>query len=129
MQQLGLFDTLRTPPVRVRVEPHGDVLSAELEPDFTFTLPHPRMAWHRAEIEIHRHANGLWMWSISSMADMSGGGYRVGPKWGKFAETREDALFYACEEMLQRLGEKITSDVHLIRNWVLALRDDARAFR
>jgi hypothetical protein len=31
------------------------------DPDFTFRLPHPRMARDRAEVEIHRHDNGLWM--------------------------------------------------------------------
>lgn len=129
MQQLGLFDSVRMPPVRVSVDRDGAVLHYELEPDFTFRLKHPRMAWHRAEIEIHRHHDGLWMWSTKHSADMGGGGYRVGAKWGKFAETREDALFYACEEMLQRIGDKSTPDLQLIRKWVLALKDDTRAFR
>ena len=127
--QLGLFDTLRRPPVHVAVEADGPVLNAELDPDFTFRLPHPRMAWDRAEIEIHRHENGLWMWSTSHMADMSGSCYRVGAKWGRFAETREDALFYACEELERHLKGKDTADVILIRKWVAALKDDARAFQ
>lgn len=129
MQQLGLFDALRAPPVRVPVDADGPVLDAKLDPDFTFTLPHPRMAWHRAEIEVHQHTNGLWMWSTSFTADMCGGGYRVGAKWGKFAQSRDDALFYACEELQQRLEGKDTPDVVLIRRWMQGLKDDARAFQ
>lgn len=127
MQQLGLFDALRRPPVRIAVDADGPVVRDD--PDFTFRLPHPRMAWDRAEIKIHRHTDGLWMWSTSHHADMGGGGYRVGAKWGKFAETREDALFYACEELERHLGDRDTADVALIRKWVLALKDDARAFQ
>lgn len=128
MQQLGLFDVMRAPAVRIPVDADGPVLNAEIEPDFVFRLPHPRMAWDRAEIEIHRHSNGLWMWSTSYSADWCGHGYRVGAKWGNFAENREDALFYACEELERSLQGKETHDVLLIQKWVLALKDDARAF-
>jgi hypothetical protein len=69
------------------------------------------------------------MWSTSHHVDMGGGGYRVGAKWGKFAETREDALFYACEELEGKLAGKDTADILLIRRWVAALKDDARAFQ
>lgn len=124
--QLNLFDALRSPPVRVPVDPDGPVIKTD--PDFTFRLPHPRMAWDRADIEIHRHDNGLWMWSTSYMADMGGGGYRVGEKWGKFAATREDALFYACEELERRLDGQDTQDATLIRNWVFAIKNDPGAF-
>lgn len=127
MQQLGLFDIQRLPPVRVSIRGDGPVVQDE--PDFTFRLKHPRYAWDRAEIEVHRHDDGLWMWSTSYNADMGGGGYRVGSKWGKFAETREDALFYACEELEAKLAGRDTADVLLIRKWVAALKDDARAFQ
>jgi hypothetical protein len=60
---------------------------------------------------------------------MGGGGYRVGAKWGKFAETRDDALFYACEELERRIVGRDTPDVMLIRKRVAALKDDARAFQ
>ena len=125
--QLGLFDTLRQPAIHLPVDRDGPVLRTE--PDFTFRLEHPRLAWDRARIEIHRHVDGLWMWSTDHMADMSGGGYRVGAKWGNFAETREDALFYACEELDRRLGDKGGADSALIRKWLAVLRDDARAFQ
>lgn len=126
MQQLGLFDAVRMPPVRVAVERDGPVL--QTDPDFTFRLPHPRYAWDRAEIEVHRHIDGLWMWSASYNADLGGSGYRVGPKWGRFAQTREDALFYACEEIVSRLHEKATADALLILKWADALKDNPRAF-
>ncbi|TRB05819.1 hypothetical protein EXN61_11325 [Agrobacterium tumefaciens] len=60
MQQLGLFDVIRRPPIKKPVDPYGPVLQSE--PDYTFRLKHPRMAWDRAKIEIHRHHDGSWMW-------------------------------------------------------------------
>ncbi len=127
MQQLGLFDAIRRPPVRLQVNAGGHVL--QTEPDFTFRLKQPRYAWDRAEIEIHQHDNGMWMWSTSYNADMDGSGYRVGEKWGKFAETRDDALSYACEELERALAGRQTADAVLILKWVVSLKDDARAFQ
>lgn len=129
MQQLGLFDSLRQKPIRLPVQPHGSVLHASTEPDYTFRLPHSRMVWDRAEIEVHRHSDGTWMWSASFMADSEGSSYRVGPKWGKFAETREDALFFAVEELEQRLGRKTSADTALILKWLHALKDNPEAFK
>lgn len=126
MQQLSLFDSVRKPPVITTIDPGGRVLQAD--PDFTFLLPHPRMAWDRARIEIHRHVDGLWMWSTSSQTNDRGHSYRVGAKWGKFAESREDALFYACEEMEHHLSANDGQDFVLIKNWVAALKDNPRAF-
>lgn len=121
MQQLSLFDTLRRPAVRIPVDPDGPVLQGE--PDFVYTLPHPRLAWNRAEIEIHRHENGLWMWSTEWNCDNGGGGYRVGAKWGKFAETRDDALFYAACELEAKLEGKTGADALLILKWAASLKD------
>lgn len=129
MQQLGLFDSLRRPPVRLPVEAHGSVLDPSVNPDFTFRLPHPRMAWDRAEIEVHRHEDGLWMWSASFMAESEGSSYRVGPKWGKFAASREDALSFAVDELQARLGRKGGSDAVLILKWLQALKDNPEAFK
>lgn len=125
-KQLSLFDALRRPPVQMAVDADGLVL--QTEPHFTFRLPHPRYAWERAEIEVHQHEGGLWMWSTSHNADMGGGGYRVGAKWGNFAETREDALFYACVELERKLEGKVTSDVLMIQKWVANLKDNAEVF-
>lgn len=53
-------------------------------------------------IEIAQHDDGLWMWSARSMIRTGYSGYRVGPKWGKFARTREDAIAAACNEIEAR---------------------------
>ncbi|MDX0541657.1 hypothetical protein GOC59_18915 [Sinorhizobium medicae] len=125
MQQLNLFDTRRGPPIRVPVDPNGPVLQGE--PDFVYTLAHPRMAWNRAEIEIHRHENGLWMWSTEWNCDIGGRGYRVGAKWGKFADTREDALFYAACEIEDALRDKPGKEAVLILNWINSLKTNPKA--
>lgn len=41
---------------------------------------------------------GQWMWSVSWQIGTSGSGYRVGPKWGRFAPTRAEALEEAQAE-------------------------------
>lgn len=97
--QASLLDLLRSPPVARPVDPDGPVVQGE--PDETLTLPHPRMAWPLARIELHRHDDGLWMWSVSSACTSS---YKVGPKWGRFAQTRDDALFHAAQELLSAIG-------------------------
>lgn len=68
------------------------------------------------------------MWSTGWMCDSAGGSYRVGAKWGKFAETREDALFYAVQEIEQRLAGKQSQDVALVLKWSGSLKDNPEAF-
>lgn len=119
-QQLSIFDVLRAPPVRVPVDRYGPVLKTD--PDFTYSLEHPRMAWNYADIEVHRHTNGLWMWSTSYNCDMGGGGYRVGEKWGKFAETQADALYYACVEIEERLSGSNGPDARKVLEWVKGIK-------
>ncbi|HEV7436126.1 MAG TPA: hypothetical protein VGO22_14795 [Pseudorhizobium sp.] len=127
MQQLGLFDAVRRPPLIKKIDAYGSVLQAE--PDHTFRLKHPRMAWDRARIEIHQHRDGTWMWSTRWQCESEGGGYRVGEKWGKFAESREDALFYAAQEIEQRLSGKVSADAALILKWTASLKDNPEAFK
>ena len=107
---------LRAPAVIRRVDPDGPVIQGKI--DEVLTLPHPRLRWARAQIELHRHTDGLWMWATGYHDDGgSGGGYRVGAKWGNFAQTRDDALFYACEEMRTRMhgeGKALAA----IRRWL-----------
>lgn len=119
MQQLGLFDALYAPAVVLPIDPDGHVVQGEV--DEHYFLPHLRLAWHRAEIELHRHENGLWMWSASYKCDQQGSGYRVGPKWGKFAETRDDALFYAVRELHDRLHDMDSADAKQILTWADSL--------
>lgn len=127
MQQLSLFDVGRRPPLVIPVNADGPVL--QFEPDFVFRLAHPRMAWARAKIEVHRHTNGLWMWSVGyTCNDGGGGGYRVGEKWGKFADTREDALFYAVQELEGRIAGRDAPEAAIILKWAQSLNDNPEAF-
>lgn len=112
---MDLLDLMREPPVKRPVTDalgviHGDV-------DETLRLEHPRMAWDRARIELHRHVDGLWIWSVSFHADGGGSGYRIGPKWGRFAKSRDDALHWAVDELHTRLNRSESKDADLIRAW------------
>lgn len=126
-RQFDMFAAIaptRAPPIIRRADPDGPVIQGKI--DEVLTLPHPRLRWARARIELHRHTDGLWMWAIGYHDDGgSGGGYRVGPKWGNFASTRDDALFYACEEMRDRMhGE--SKALNAIRRWLDELPISAR---
>ena len=99
--QMSLMDLMRAPPQLRPVDPDGPVIQGE--PHETLRLPHPRLAWDMARIELHRHTDRLWMWSAGD----AGGGYRVGPKWGRFAATRDDALHYAARELIARMERMI----------------------
>lgn len=57
-------------------------------------------AWVR--IELAQADGGLWMWSSSYWHNTGGASYRVGPKWGKFARSRGDAIAAACRELIER---------------------------
>jgi hypothetical protein len=52
-----------------------------------------------ASIQLCQHTDGLWMWSSSTYFMGGGRTYRVGPKWGRFADTRDEALHAACDEI------------------------------
>lgn len=119
MTQLALFDVLHAPPVIISVNPDGPVLRGD--PDETLALPHPRLAWNRAQIELHRHENGLWMWSTCWQCGNAGSGYRVGEKWGKFAQSRDDALFYAKREISSRLKGSLGIEAEKILLWLETL--------
>lgn len=133
--QLSMFDMLRQPPIARPVDPFGPVIKGAAQE--TLILPHPRLAWDLAEIELHPH-DGLWMWSASSAC---GSSYKVGIKWGKFAASRDDAAHYAATEILQkaarlrasRLGIESASisQSHLrqIEAWAQAIADDPSAHR
>jgi hypothetical protein len=94
--QLDLFAALHPPPVLEPVDPDGPVVAGA--PDITLRLPHPRYAWDLARIQLHEHEDGRWMWSAST----TGGGYKVGPKWGRFAATQADAMRHAAREVIER---------------------------
>ncbi len=109
MQQLSIFDALMPPAIRKPVDPYGPTVDGEAHE--TLCLPHPRNAWNKARIELHQHDDGLWMWATQFQLSSWGGGYHVGPKWGKFAETRDAALFHAVQELKATLaGKENTTD-------------------
>ena len=106
-QQLSMFDIFEPPPALIieRVDPCGEVVRGQA--DETLTLPRKGNANPIAEIELHQHINGRWMWSTSHhLSNGSGGCYKVGPKWGKFAATRSDALRAAVDELIDHLGKR-----------------------
>jgi len=123
MIQLSLLDALRTPLVIQPVAPHGEVIQGRA--DESFVLPHPRLAWPLAQIDLHKHIDGMWMWGVKFSADHHGGGYRVGPKWGKFAATRDDALFYAARELRANLDGDTGSSALKIRVWLASIAPEA----
>jgi len=99
--QLSLLDVMMGPSAEAIgkrcVCEDGPVVQGEI--DHVFEIP-GRNRSPTARIEVHRHDNGYWMWAVQRhFSNDSGGGYRVGPKWGRFAVTRFDALFYACREL------------------------------
>lgn len=103
--------------IRRAVDADGPVVQDEI--DHVFELP-SKLAWPTARIEIHRANNGYWMWAVQiQLSCGSGGGYRVGPKWGRFAVTRFDALFYACRELDERARHR-TDEKDKDREAVLA---------
>lgn len=94
-RQPSLLDLMRQPPIARAVDPDGPVVQGD--PAETLILPHPRLAWDLARIELHPHED-VWMWSASSPAS---GHYKVGPKWGRFAACEDDAAHYAAQEILR----------------------------
>ena len=47
-----------------------------------------------------------WMFSASFQTNISYSGYRVGKKWGKFTNSRADAIHFAAEEIKARSAGK-----------------------
>ncbi len=121
MTGLPLLDLMHAPPVRMPVDPSGQVLQEE--PDEVLLLPHRRMAWPEARIALHLdRVRDLWMWSVSFATQSRGHSYRVGAKWGKFAVTRADALHWARTELLGYLNTgSDTPATRRIRIWAEAL--------
>lgn len=122
-QQLSMFD-LWTPPIAIMIEPcdpFGAVIQGAA--DVTLTLPRKGNVNPIAEIELHQHTDGRWMWSTEhTLSNGSGGSYRVGPKWGRFAATKPDALSAAVNELIERVGKRDRcKDIPAIIAWARGL--------
>lgn len=115
--QLDLFAGLRGPMIQRAVDPDGPVISGQV--DEMICLPQPRLAWDAARIELHQdRASGHWMWSASYNSGLVGHSYRVGTKWGRFAQSRDDALYYAIAEIRDRLADRPEKDARRICAWL-----------
>jgi len=116
-----LLDLMRPQPDLAPVDPGGSVVRGA--PDRVIPMPRPKIGCH-AEIELHRHDDGRWMWSVSVECDNSYSGYRVGPKWGQFSASEDDALYWAARELLGRLARNPgaeTASRARIRAWAEGL--------
>jgi len=120
MQQLDLFAPAQ--PLLQPVDPDGDVVHGS--PDLTLRLPHPRLAWDLATIQIHQHEDNTWMWAVSC----AGGGYKVGPKWGRFAATQEEATRFAAAELLEKAQGRSSQGMSISEREHQSILDFARGF-
>ena len=119
MIQPSLLDLMREPMVKRPVDKDGHVIKCE--PHRTL-LWRGKRHWEMARIELHPASDGLWMWSTSVAADHHGYGYRVGEKWGRFARSENDALWYAVEEMLAHIERRDGPTINAVRTWAKGLR-------
>lgn len=98
--QLSMFSIFRPEPVRRDPDQHGRGVIASGRVHTVLRLAHPKGdGTDRARIEIHPH-EGRWMWATAFSLDGYGSSaYQVGPGWGKFAASMEDAIFWAVQEL------------------------------
>lgn len=87
MRAPDLVDLMQPPALVRPVEPDGAVVAGEPHTVLRWQ-PNPKQHYRCAEIELHPADDGTWMWSASFCTGEGGGGYKVGPKWGKFAADR-----------------------------------------
>lgn len=93
MHQLSLFDALPA-----LVDPRDRVCTDDELFD-TIELGDRRLG---LRIELARHTDGRYMWGTRFHTPTGGQGYRVGPKWGKFALSPIEALQHARLEIAER---------------------------
>lgn len=106
--QMHMFDLMRAEPVKLPVDPDGPVVEDTAQIHTVLRLDHPKLAFASAQIELHPHGD-KWMWATSYHLDGSngsGGGYRVGEKWGHFAASIGDATYWAVQELRHRMKDK-----------------------
>lgn len=103
-----------------RCDPDGAVWLGD--PDETVEMPAQAMKHARAAIQLHQHTDGRWMWATTCHTGSGGYGYKVGVKWGLFAATRDDALFYGAKEIIERTERRGTdADSKIIIQWARSL--------
>lgn len=100
-----LLDLMREPMIVRPVDPDGPTVKA----DEVLEWGKPWSGFRYARIELHQHDDGLWMWARSFELAERAATYRVGPKWGRFAKSRADALHYAIEDLLRDVEKAATT--------------------
>jgi hypothetical protein len=95
----SLLDMMRSPPIRKTVDPDGPVCGPDADVE-TLALPQAKRSAPLAEIQIAKDADGHWMWAVLWQTGEAGHSSRVGPKWGRFAASRADAVFHAAGELI-----------------------------
>lgn len=95
--QLNLFSCLEPVLHQEPVRPDWRVCT-ESEIDERIALRGRRVS---LEIELARDGN-RWFFSTSFSGPTGGYCYAVGRKWGKYADTRADALYFARQEIMNR---------------------------
>jgi hypothetical protein len=88
------------------VDPYGPIIQNDDQIEFLvhgkatlFDDQRNHISIPSTTIQIAQHTDGTWMWATQTHSTWSGRGYRIGPKWGKFAPTRQDAIAAACNEI------------------------------
>lgn len=123
MQQLDLFSAPSRPLIIRPVDKDGSVIRGKIDEVLTLRDPKRPRGCPWAEIELHRHTDGLWMWAKNCSDNIgNGGGYRVGPKWGRFAETRADALAAAKDELRRAVASHQNAYGNAVRRWLEGLQ-------
>ncbi len=99
--QFDLFPAPEPVLIKVPCDPDGHVCKdAEV-------LEKIHLRDKKVEIWIELARDGArWMFSASLQTNTSYSGYRVGKKWGKFTNSRADAIHFAAEEIKARSAGK-----------------------
>lgn len=115
---MNLLDLMRDPMIVRPIDPNGSVVQGPADEVYTW-----RKGWRSVQVELHPYKDGLWMWSVSfSLMDV-GSGYKVGAKWGRFANTRDSALYFAVDELVSSIETRASKDeVAAVTSWARGLR-------
>lgn len=99
--QFDLFPAPEPVLIKVPCDPDGHVCK---EAEILETI---HLRDNKVELWIELARDGAhWMFSASLQTNISYSGYRVGKKWGKFTNSRADAIHFAAEEIKARAAGK-----------------------
>lgn len=106
--QLNLFASERRQLIVVPCDPNGPTCS-DNEIVEAIKLTDKRVT---VRIELARYGE-FWMFSTSLDHPNGGYCYRVGSKWGVWARSRDDAMFFAIHELLKHAdkGHNVKKEV------------------